>query len=79
MKKFLTLALMLCACAGIHAQSRIIGATAVTAPCEGVPNIVIMGEATPKQIADAQKEQKRRCDEKNALGEGTQKGSTELH
>lgn len=79
MKKFLTLALMLCACAGIHAQSRTVGATAVTAPCEGVPNIVIMGEATPKQIKDAQDLQRRRCAEKAALGEGNHKGSTELH
>lgn len=79
MKKFLTLAFMLCVCAGIHAGRTVVGATAVTAPCEGVPNIVIMGEATPQQIADAQAEQRRRCAEKAALGEGNHKGSTELH
>lgn len=34
---------MLCVCAGIHAE---VGATAVVAPCEGVPNKIFMGEAT---------------------------------
>lgn len=79
MKKFLTLALMLCACAGIHAGEPAVGGTAITAPCEGVPNIVILGEATPKQIKDAQDLQRRRCAEKAAQGEGNHKGSTELH
>lgn len=78
MKKLLTLAFMLCVCAGIHATREIVGVTAVVAPCQGVPNIVISGEATPEQIAEAQIEQKRRCDEKGGSN-GNYKGSTELH
>lgn len=78
MKKLLTLAFMLCVCAGIHATREIVGATAVVAPCQGVPNIVIYGEATPEQIAEAQREQERRCEEKGGSN-GTYKGNTELH
>lgn len=79
MKKFLTLALMLCACAGIHAGKPVVGATAVVAPCPGVPNIVIFGEATQEQIKAAQDELRRKCEEKAAQDEGNHKGSTELH
>ena len=78
MKKFLTLAFMLCVCVGIHA-TRITGATAVVAPCPGVPNIVIWGEATPEQIQAAQAELRKKCLEKGSQDEGNQKGSTELH
>lgn len=77
MKKFLTLAFMLCVCVGIHA-TRIVGVTTVVAPCQGVPNIIIWGEATPEQIAEAQREQERRCEEKGGSN-GNYKGSTELH
>lgn len=78
MKKLLTLAFMLCVCVGIHATREFAGVTAVVAPCQGVPNIIIWGEATPEQIAEAQREQQRRCDEKGGRN-GTNKGSTELH
>lgn len=77
MKKLLTLAFMLCVCVGIHA-TRITGVTAVVAPCQGVPNIIIWGEATPEQIAEAQREQERRCEEKGGSN-GINKGRTELH
>lgn len=78
MKKFLTLAFMLCVCVGIHA-TRITGATAVVAPCQGVPNIIIWGEATPEQIQAAQDIQRQRCLDKAAQDEGNRKVSTELH
>ena len=79
MKKLLTLAFMLCVCAGIHATREIVGATAIVAPCPGVPNFVILGEATPEQIKAAQDVQRQRCLDKAAQDEGNHKGSTELH
>lgn len=79
MKKLFTLAFMLCVCAGIHATREFAGATAVVAPCPGVPNIIIWGEATPEQIQAAQDVQRQRCLDKAAQDEGNQKGSTELH
>lgn len=79
MKKLLTLAFMLCVCAGIHATREIVGATAVVAPCPGVPNIVIWRKATPEQIQAAQDIQRQRCLDKAAQDEGNRKVSTELH
>lgn len=79
MKKLFTLAFMLCVCAGIHATREFAGATAVVAPCPGVSNIIIWGEATPEQIQAAQDVQRQRCLDKAAQDEGNQKGSTELH
>ena len=55
------------------------GATAIVAPCPGVPNIVILGEATPEQIKAAQDVQRQRCLDKAAQDERNHKGSTELH
>ena len=60
MKKILSLAFMLCVCAGIHAK---VGATAVVAPCEGVPNKTFMGEASEEQIKAAQEELRKKCEE----------------
>lgn len=60
MRKILSLAFMLCVCAGIHAE---VGATAVVAPCEGVPNKIFMGEATYQQIKAAQEELRKKCEE----------------
>ena len=79
MKKLLTLAFMLCVCAGIHATREIVGATAIVAPCQGVPNIVILGKATPEQIQAAHDMQRQRCLDKGAQDEGNRKVSTELH
>lgn len=58
MNKILSMAFMLCVCAGIHAE---VGATAVVAPCEGVPNKTFMGEASEEQIRQAQAELIEEC------------------
>ena len=52
---------MLCVCAGIHATREIVWATAIVAPCEGVPNKTFMGEATKEQIKQAQAELIEEC------------------
>lgn len=60
-------------------NKRVCGVTAVVAPCQGVPNIIIWGKATPEQIQAAQDVQRQRCLDKAAQDEGNRKGSTELH
>ena len=60
MKKNLSLAFLLCVCAGIHAEDKTL-CTIVTSPCKEVANILIPGKATDKQIRDAQEELRIKC------------------
>ena len=60
MKKILSLAFLLCVCAGIHAEDKTL-CTIVTSPCKEVANKLIPGEATDKEIKKAQEELRIRC------------------
>ena len=73
MKKFLAMAFMLCACAGIQADTL---CTIVASPCDEVQNKMFVGEATKEQIEKAQKELADDCDKAKAQA---QKKTKELH
>lgn len=63
MKKILSMAFMLCVCAGIHADNEVL-ITIVTSPCDEVPNKWFPGEASNEQIKKAQKELLEECEKK---------------